>query len=72
MHATLQKLGVDERTMKQVFLTIQRFGDDGVDAVQGIVDNALSKWDRIDNMSAFITSSCIKFRRAREQGRQRA
>ena len=53
----MENLDIDDKAKKQAYIVIQRFGDDGLEAVQKIVSNILKNWQYVGNKSAFMASS---------------
>ena len=64
VYAVLKANKIDDRAMQQAMLVVQEFGADGVTAIRGIVVNMLKQWGFLDNASAFVASSCMKYRRS--------
>ena len=49
----MENLDIDDKAKKQAYIVIQRFGDDGLEAVQKIVSNILKNcWQYVGNKSA--------------------
>ena len=64
--AMLESNGLDERAIHQAVLVMQEFGDEGLDAIRGILVNMFKNWEFTQNPSAYMASACIKYRRQRE------
>ena len=69
MYNILYNLDIDEHGMSQAYMVCQRYGEHGVWELQSIVTNLLKNWSWIDNKSAFLSSSCVKFARHYEPRR---
>ena len=66
LHSTMKTLGIDEHAMHLAFLLVQRFEQDGLKEVQGVIMNVIKNFDWIGNPSAFVSKACINFRKNRE------
>ena len=66
LYSTMKNLGMDEHAMHIAFLLVQRFEQDGLKEVQGVIMNVIKNFEWIANPSAFVSKACINFRKSRE------
>ena len=57
---------VDDAACQQCFLLVKKYGNEGKKGVVQILSTLLSKWEYINNASAYVAASCIKWKPGNE------
>ena len=67
LYSLMRNLNIDTHAIHLAFLLVQRFEQDGLKEVQGVIMNVIKNFEWITNPSAFVSKACINFRKIREQ-----
>ena len=66
LYSLMRNLNIDTHAIHLAFLLVQRFEQDGLKEVQGVIMNVIKNFEWIANPSAFVSKACINFRKSRE------